>query len=148
MVVFGGSNYCWLALCHLAKKDYFIDIPRSHSIFDDLVKGIESARQSSRAFMGSTANLSVGVNQSISDITRSTQEVQISSSQVATAFAEIAQTNQIQANKAEMLNARARDQSEKVEDIETVKEIRETLALIQEGIREVHGAFSKGVRVI
>lgn len=100
-----------------AAGDYFMDIPRVHSTFGDLVKGIESARRSSRAFMGSTAQLSVRVSQSIADITLSTQEIQVSSAQVATAFAEIAQTNQTQANKAETLNARARVQSEKVEEV-------------------------------
>ena len=100
-----------------AAGDYFGDIPLVHSFFGELVKGIESARQSSRAFMGSTAQLSVGVNQSISEIALSTQEIQASSTQVATAFTEIAQNNQTLANKAETLNERARVQFEKVEDI-------------------------------
>jgi len=97
--------------------DYFIEVPQVNLVFDGLVKVIESAREASRAFLGSTAQLSVGVHQSISDITQSTQATQESSAQIAAAFTEIAQNNQTQASKAEMIKTRAHVQTEKVEDI-------------------------------
>lgn len=100
-----------------AKGDYFIEAPPLHAVFGNLAQEIEAARQGSRAFLGYTAQLSGGVHQSISDLTCSTQETQVSAMQIAGAFAEIAQNNQTQANKAETLNARARLQADHMENI-------------------------------
>lgn len=100
-----------------AQGDYFMEVPPLHAAFGSLAQEMEAARQGSRAFLGYTAQLSVGVHQSISDLTHSTQETQVSALQVATAFAEIAQNNQTQANKAETLNASARSQAEHLETI-------------------------------
>lgn len=123
-----------------AAGDYFLEIPNANSIFHSLIHVIQDARQGARAFLGSTAQLSVSVHQSISDIAHSTEETQVSSTQISAAFSEIAQNNQLQANKAEALNLQARTLAEKV------TEVTSSIVLLARNAEETSGSASTGLK--
>lgn len=100
-----------------AEGDMFIPLPTVNVWFQSLAEAISAARQNTRSFLGSAAQLSISVHQSSEEIAASTHETQISSNEIGSAFNDIAQNNQIQANKAEELNEHAKNLMNEVNEV-------------------------------
>jgi len=92
-----------------SEGDMFIPLPSVNLWFKSLADEIHAARSNTLAFLGSATRLSISVHQSSSEISASTHETQISSNEIGSAFTDIAQNNQLQANKAEELNEHAKN---------------------------------------
>jgi len=97
--------------------DLFLEMPRKKKWLKFLHDNVHEARLFTRYFLASTAKLSITLHDTTEEITRSTEQTQASSTQIAVAFEEIANNNQIQATKAEELNRDAKELGLNVEEV-------------------------------
>ncbi len=123
----------------LALGNNFAEVPEVQATFKALAQEMDAVRFSTRSFLGSTAKLSISVHQGMEEIARAIQENQAGLTEITGAFSDIAQHNQIQANKAETLNHAANGLAAKVEDVSShvsqlAQKTEETSALALSGL--------------
>jgi len=87
-------------LRELASGEFFLALPPAPPRLQGLFGAVGAAHRFSRNLLASTAKLSIALHSTAQEIADSATETEASAAQIAAAFAEVAQNNQVQANKA------------------------------------------------
>ncbi|CAA7600955.1 Methyl-accepting chemotaxis protein (MCP) signalling domain [Acididesulfobacillus acetoxydans] len=100
-----------------AQGELFAELPPVRTEFKDLSGAAEELRDYTRHLLASVTQLSISLHGTAEVIAQSATETQSSATEISAAFSEIAQNNQVQADKAEELFRYAKALAVQINDI-------------------------------